>query len=410
MLVMGAQQGAGVSSQALVTRRGVVAGLLGAAAGLGACSERIPPQARNLPAEPILPPVLTPPMQSAWPSLDARAQAMISTGQTPGLSISVMCNANWMYSKGFGLADIGRGLKMTPQTEFRIGSVSKQFTAAAIMLLAEERFLKLTDPLALYLPQFPRAADITLTQLLSHTSGLGDYLADVYPIDRRHSYNADELIAAISSSRPLFQSEPGTAWHYSNSGFALLGIVVEKLARMPYRDFCRWRLFAAAGLGDTRIGTPDADPSACVGYSPGFHPTVSIPPSLIGGAGAISSTSQDLCRWHALLMRGQVLQPASFKTMQTPVRFRNGALVAPSYGLGLSLGRFGEARFISHSGLVNGFTAHLRSFPDQRLTVAILSNCDGGGSDAFTATQIALRDEVSRLALSALKPNRQSVS
>lgn len=369
-----------------------------------------------MPAEPIRPPVTPPPLQSAWPSLDAMAARMIANGQTPGLSLSIMQGSNWMYSKGFGLADIARRLPATPQTPFRIGSVSKQFTAAAIMLLAEERFLKLSDPLALYLPEFPRAADVTLTQLLSHTSGLGDYLADVYPINRHHSYSAGEIMAAIASSRPLFQSEPGTAWHYSNSGFALLGIVVEKLARMPYHDFCRWRLFASAGLGDTSIGAPDAEPGACVGYYPdyraagGFQPTLSIPPSLIGGAGAISSTTEDLCRWHAVLMNGKVLKPASFKTMQTPVRFRNGGLVAPNYGLGLGLGRFGNDRVISHSGLVNGFTAHLRSFPDRKLTVAILCNSDGGGSDSFTAAQVALRDEASRLALAALRPYRRSAS
>lgn len=382
------------------------------AAGLAACSDREPPHVLSLPAEPILPPVLTPPMQSAWPSLDARIQGMIDDRLMPGLSLSVMVNANWLYSKGFGLADIARKLPVTPRTPFRIGSVSKQFTAAAILQLAEERFLKISDPLSRYLPQFPRAADVTLSQLLSHTSGLGDYLADVYPLDRHRTYGSGEILKAIAAANPLFQSEPGTAWHYSNSGFALLGIIVEQLSGMPYRDFCTWRLFAEAGLGDTSINTPDSgpdsEPAACIGYTPGFHPTVSIPPSLIGGAGAISSTTEDLCRWHAVLMRGQVLQPASFRTMQTAVRLKNGAPVAPSYGFGLSLGRFGGARFISHSGLVNGFTAHLRSFPEQRLTIAALSNCDGGGADSFTQAQAMLHDEVSRLALAALRPVRQT--
>lgn len=392
-----------------MTRRGVLAGL---AVGLSACSEPTPPQVLNPPAEPIPAPFSPPPMQSAWPSLDAQAKATIAAGLAPGLSLTVMRNGMWLYSKGFGLANISRNATMTPQTMFRIGSVSKQFTAAAIMMLSEQRMLALTDPLALYLPQFPRAAEITIAQLLSHTSGLGDYLAGVYPVERRRSYSTDELLAAIAASRPLFEKEPGTAWHYSNSGFALLGIVIEKVSGLSFRDFCTWRLFAEAGLHDTRITTA-ADPAVCVGYYPdfrapgGFRATQSIPPSLIGGAGAISSTTEDLCRWHAILMSGKVLQPASFRAMQTPVRSRGGSLT-PNYGLGLTLGRFGGTRFIAHSGLVNGFTAHLRTFPDQRLTVAALYNSDGGGVSGFAEAKNSLHAEASSLGLAVRGPGWRS--
>jgi len=357
-----------------------------------------------------------------WPSLDALADGMVKRKLTPGLSLSVMHNGKLLYSKGFGVANVETGAEMTPTTGSRVASITKQFTAASILLLAEQGMLRLDDPLARFLPDFPRAADITLRQMLSHTAGLSDYINgqshDILVAAQTRDYTSDEIIPIIRSRTPLYRFQPGTSWLYSNSGFALLGIVVEKVSGLAFADFTDQHLFQPAGLSNTTIDKTCTTANVCAGYTPnyraphGFDLNPPVSPSFIGGAGAIRSTTEDLCLWHKALLTGKVLKPQSVMAMTTPTLLKNGTPAyehrgpeAMEYGLGMGIGTLPEddLKVISHGGRVNGFTGHLRSVPETGLTVAILYNSDGGGAPGFSAAQKGLRTEATKLGLQAIR-------
>lgn len=353
-----------------------------------------------------------------WPSLDALGEAMVRRKQSPGVSLSVMHDGTLIYSKGFGVANVESGAAMTPVTGSRVASITKQFTAAAVLLLAEQGKLSLDDPLVRFLPDFPRAADITLRQMMSHTAGLSDYINgqshDILVAAQTRDYTADELLPIIKSRTPLYRFQPGTSWLYSNSGFALLGIVVEKVSGQAFADYCDQHLFKPAGLRNTVIDKTCTTNNVCAGYTPnyrtpgGFDLNPPVSPSFIGGAGAIRSTTEDLCLWHSALLNGKVLKPHSVMAMTTPTLLKNGTPAyehrgpeAMEYGLGMGIGTLPEddLKVISHGGRVNGFTGHLRSVPDAKLTVAILYNSDGGGAPGFSAAQKGLRTEATKLGL-----------
>ena len=397
---------------------GVAGGLTAGALTLWAGATYLPRTAVHLPkavtpAEPA-PPAPEPPLKD-WPTLDAMAQRMIERKVTPGLSLSVMRDGHLLYSAGYGRSQLAPSHDVTPHTGFRIASISKQFTAAAILLLAEEGKLSLGDPLARFIPDFPRADIMTLRQLLSQTSGLDDYLsgrhADILTAAQTHDYTQQGLLEAIKTSDPLFRCPPGMKWVYSNTGFALLGIVVERLSGLSLAEFCRQRLFIPAGMSRTAIDpVTTTAPDLCEGHRAnrslrdGFGQVWPVSPSFAGGSGGIRSTSADLCRWHAALLAAKILTPASLAAMLTPTRLKDDSFAldrdnarAPGYGLGMRLGFIDATPFFTHSGRINGFTGQLLTLPVQRLTMAVLYNCDGANDGGFFPAQHDLRQEAIRL-------------
>lgn len=415
------------SPRALLMRRdvltGIATGLTGGALTLWAgatflpktvahLSNPPPPTGKSI-AEPVAPP--PPPPLLDWPSLDELAGRMIERRVTPGLSLSVMKGGVMLYSAALGNARLLPKQPVDAQTGFRIASISKQFTAAAILLLREEGKLRLDDPLARFLPDFPRADIMTLRELLSHTSGLDDYLsgrhAEMLTAAQTHDYTQTGLLEAIKAAAPLFRAAPGLKWVYSNTGFALLGIVVERLSGLSLAAFCRKRLFDPAGMTRTAIDALNADdPDVCEGHRAnrrlrdGFGQVWPVSASFTGGAGALRSTSADLCRWHSALMDGRILKAASLTEMLTPVRLKNGAFAldrenshSPGYGLGMRLGFTDGQPYFTHSGRINGFTGQLLTLPLEQLTVAMLYNCDGANDGGFFPSHAALREEAVRL-------------
>ncbi|MCR6660816.1 MAG: beta-lactamase family protein [Asticcacaulis sp.] len=403
---------------AILTRRSTLGLMLAALAGNAAAPSLIRTvEKAATPATPAKK-TLGPPLLD-WPSLTALGQAMVDKKLTPGLSLSVMAAGVLLYSKGFGLANIESNAAATPQTGFRVASITKQFTAAAILLLAEGGLLTLDDPLSKFLPAVPRGENITLRQLLSHTSGMGDYIngqvSSILTEAQTRDYTADELIKIITARQPFYRAQPGATWLYSNSAFTLLGIVVEKLSGMAFADFCAQHLFAPAGLSQTVIDKICNTTAICNGYRPNFRAPMKydlampISPSFAGGAGAIRSTTEDLCLWHLALLSGKVLKPESVEAMLTPTLLRNGKPAYErqgadplEYGLGQGLGTMKSLKLAAHGGRINGFTGHLRSFTDSKLTVAILYNSDGGGAPGFAAAQKGLKTEASRLGIEHL--------
>lgn len=399
---------------------GLGLGGLAGAATIGCLIQRDKPPATQVAT------VAAPPLKN-WPTLDALGEKMVKAKQTPGLSLSVMHAGTLLYSKGFGLAQVGTDQAVTPQTGFRIASITKHFTAAAILLLAEDGKLSVDQPLSRFLPNFPRSSEVSLRQLLSHTAGLNDYIngqsKSILDEAARRDYNSTELLTVVENRKPLYKRQPGEAWLYSNSGFTLLGLVAERLSGQPLGDFMHERLFKPAGLTRTAIDKSCTAVSGCSGYRPNYHAetkfdqVLPISPSFASGAGAIRSTTEDLCLWQAALMSGKVLKARSLQAMLTPVMLKDGTPALEKrgpetlqYGFGLGLGTQGSLRFASHGGRINGFTGHLRMFPDQALTVAILYNSDGGGAPGFSAAQRGLRTEATTLAMQELGLAQQLVT
>lgn len=364
-------------------------------------------------------------------AVDALAAAAVADGITPGLSLAVMRKGELVHARGFGAANLETGTPVTPETVFRVGSVSKQFIATAIALLAEEGKLAFDDPLSRHLPLFPRAGDITLRQMLTHTSGLGNYTETQPPSlffrQARTDYNDAELLAAMAATSPLFKFEPGTAWAYSNTAYVLLGLVVQVVSGEPYAQFLRRRLFEPAGMTQTSVDdAAEVVPHRASGYSakpsadPGKRAVVRnaeyISMTFPGAAGAMRSTAADLCRWHAALLGGRIVKPETLQVMLTPVRLKNGELPeaplppdAPKdaprkplkYGFGLFFGDFENHPFVEHDGGIFGFVSMFRSFQAERVTVVVLVNYDGFDSPEKMQRVRNVEDAAARAGLAA---------
>lgn len=343
-----------------------------------------------------------------WTRIRAMGEAIIAEGLTPGLQISVRQGADVVFQQGFGRANVETATPMTASSVLRIGSLTKQFTAATLLLLEAEGRLSLTDPLSRFLPDFPRAADLTLERMLNHTSGLGNY-TDAASLNAffqagRPDRSMAEMVEIMKASPGLQAFEPGTGWAYSNTAYVLLGAVIEKASERRYDVAMKERLFTPLGLNDTAV-----DDAAQVvaqrgsGYTPTLTPGVFQNASFIsmsypGAAGSMRSTTTDLCRWHQALLGGKVLSAAALARMLTPATLTDGSLPMQGgspirYGLGLSIGEAAGRSLISHSGGIQGFSAYLGSYPNDGLTVATIVNVDGGPAGArVQAMRVAIRD------------------
>lgn len=359
-----------------------------------------------------------------WGAVEAAAERGIAEQKAPGLQLSVMRDGALVYSKGFGLANLEIRTPVFATSIFRMGSLAKQFTAAAMLLLAEDGRLSLDDRLARFLPDFPRAGEISLRQMLNHSSGLGNYTETPSPRgflqDSRPDYDDAALIAAMRAIEPLYAFEPGTGWAYSNTAYILLGLVVARASGRSYAQFLRERLFAPHGLVRTAIDdAAEIVPGRVSGYTPvpgGFANASFISMSYAGAAGALRSTTDDLCRWHdLLLLKGRVLRPASLEAMTAPGRLASGELPSVAgasaeapripilYGLGLGIGRTrGGRRLLAHVGGIQGFSAMLRTFVAEKVTIAMAANSDDGQNDRGMAAWLnAIRDAAEQAVFAA---------
>jgi CubicO group peptidase (beta-lactamase class C family) len=277
------------------------------------------------------------------------------------------------------MAEIELGVPIAPDMVFRVGSVTKEFTAACVLRLVEEGRLALDDPVGKYLPDFPTGGrKVTIVQLLTHTSGIRSY-TDMPSWFRRMSEDwTPREIQAFFQDEP-FDFEPGTRWHYDNSGYVLLGEILEKVTGKPYADLVAETIFRPLGMKDTRYGsdTPIV-PNRVAGYQKSPNGIVNarfLSMTQPYAAGALVSTVDDLARWHRALDAGSVLKPESLRRMWTPVRLPDGA--DTRYGFGWMVWSYDGHAVVEHGGGINGFqTANLR-LPDDRIYVAVLSNCGG---------------------------------
>lgn len=296
-------------------------------------------------------------------------------GDVPGAAVLVLRDGEPVVRRGYGLADVVAGVEVIPQTNFRLASVSKQFTAATILLLAEDGLVGLDDPVRKWLPSLPGAADaVTIHHLLSHTSGLIDY-EDVMPEGLGRQVRDADVLAILEGQDRLY-FEPGSQYRYSNSAYALLTLIVEAASGKAYPDFLRERIFAPLGMDDS-VAFVDGESTVAnraFGHSlvnGSWVRTDQSPTSAVLGDGGIYSSIDDLAKWDAALYDDRLLSDetrALAFSDQTGVRIREDNVHAYGYGWRLDGGR------MWHSGETIGFRNVIIRDPSQRLTVIVLTN------------------------------------
>jgi CubicO group peptidase (beta-lactamase class C family) len=278
-----------------------------------------------------------------------------------------------VFNKAYGSANLEWDVPNTPTTKFRLGSITKQFTAASILLLEERGKLSVDDPLKKYMPDAPAAWDkVTIYHLLTHTSGVADFTRfPDYPKMEPFATTPAKLVA-LFRDKPM-DFEPGEKWSYDNSGYVLLTYVIEKVTGEGYEKFVRENIFVPLGMTDSGYDSNSAIiPHRAAGYSPGRGGVENagfIHMSVPQGAGALYSTTGDLLKWERGLFGGKVLKPASLEKMTTPFR--------SNYALGLMIETAGGHKRISHGGGIEGFNTQLTYYPDDKLTVVVLANLNG---------------------------------
>ena len=302
---------------------------------------------------------------------DKYMNAQASVNEFSG-TVLVAQKGKIIYEKAFGMADKEWTIPNTIQTEFEIGSITKQFTAACILQLAEQEKLSLTDKLSEYFPDFPKGDSVTVHTLLTHTSGIKGYteLPEFWKISTL-PIEKDSMVALIK--RQPYNFSPGTSWSYSNSGYFLLGCIIEKVSGKSYSDYVLNNVIHKADLKNTFVNRWDTVlPYRAKGYdkSPdGWRNTSYISMEGPYSAGAMISTIEDLYQWNKALSSNKILTLAMFDKMITPYK--------EHYGYGLFIDSFQHHARIGHDGGINGFTSYLGYFPDDDIVVAGLSNHGG---------------------------------
>jgi CubicO group peptidase (beta-lactamase class C family) len=324
-------------------------------------------------------------------SITAIDQAMnraVELGWTPGGVVAVSEDGKIVFAKGYGHANLETGTPATPDTVFRIGSLTKQFTAASVLLLEQDGRLKLDNPVALYLPEFPQTDKTTILQLLTQTSGIADYVGRAYERETLFSHTTEQLVAYVLAASPLHTFPPGTQWQYSSSNYVLAGAIVERVSGMSLRAFLKARIFDPLGMRNTALDdSRDVVPNRASGYdraASGFTNTRAISMTVPFAAGAMRSTAGDLLVWMDALTHGRVLDGAHYRMMTTPARLSNGSSafqVLPdgsrrevSYGMGLFVTGDPRRPDLGHGGAIDGFTSQLGVYGQSGVAVAILLN------------------------------------
>ncbi|MDP4150785.1 MAG: serine hydrolase [Bacteroidota bacterium] len=306
--------------------------------------------------------------------LDTYMQAQDSVNEFSG-AVLVASKGKVIYQRAFGYADREWKQPNTLDTKFEICSLTKQFTAAAILQLAEEHKLSLDDKLSRYFPGYPKGDSVTLHMLLNHTSGIANVaITPGYNILHASSLTKDSIVTLFK--KQPYNFTPGTKWDYSNSNYFLLGYIIEKVTGQPYDAFLLKNVTSKAGLANTALNHVDSVlANRARGYSRSesgiWKNAEEFPVELVYSAGAIISTPEDLYHWQQALWGGRIVSPAMFAKMTTPYM--------ANYGYGLKIDSFHEHQRISHGGAVPGFTSFLGYFPADDLHIVVLSN-DFGNS------------------------------
>jgi D-alanyl-D-alanine carboxypeptidase len=305
------------------------------------------------------------------PALDDRIKGMMQRQHIPGMAIVVIKNGLVIERRGYGFADRKTQATVSADTAFPIGSITKQFTATAVMLLVEDDKLDLDTPIRQYLTDLPPTwQPLTLRQLLSHTSGLSEQY------DYGKIKNPKDI---LKFGNPQLDFPPGETWSYSNTGYLVAGQIIEQVSGQSYHDFMRDRIFQPLGMSQTEAAVTPSLPNLATGYfwnDRGWNHQLDED-TLAGwqwadAAGNIISTATDMTKWVAALNTGKLLKPSSYAQLWNATPLKNGQRTI--YGLGWFLGNFNQHPYTEHGGNIAGYSSGLFRFPDDRIDVMILTN------------------------------------
>ncbi len=320
------------------------------------------------------------------------------TSATPGCAVGVGVDGAPTLTRGYGMADLEHDVRISPETIFEAGSVSKQFTAAAVLLLARDGKLSLDDPVRKHIPELPDyGSPLTIRHMLNHTSGLRDWgsveAIAGWPRTTR-AYTHAHVLDIVSRQHSL-NFTPGTHWSYSNTGFNLSAILVARVAKMSFADFTRMRLFEPVGMMHTswRDDHTRIVKNRAIGYEEAngaFH--TDMPFEDVHGNGGLLTTVGDLLKWNEHFWSPKVGDAAFVAEEQRPVAFSGGS--GHGYGLGLMIDERRGVRQVDHSGSTAGYLAHLARYPDQHVSVAVLCNVSNAGATqrAYDVADLYLAD------------------
>jgi CubicO group peptidase (beta-lactamase class C family) len=328
---------------------------------------------------------------AAREKIDAAVREALATSGVPSASIAVVRDGRVAYLQAYGSARLEPPAPATAAMRYSIGSVSKQFTATAILMLAEEGKLSLDDKVARFAPGLTGADAVTLREILSHTSGYQDYWPQDYVPPFMLEPTTASAILDRWARKPL-DFEPGTQYQYSNTGYVLAGVIVEKASGMPLLPFLSARIFRPLGMASVanidqeRLG--DTDPTGYLRYALGPpRPAPKEGKGWLFAAGELAMTAEDLARWNLAMIQKRLLKPESYRQMQTEVLLKNG--VGIGYGLGIEVKSRNGHRVLQHGGEVSGFTSTNVVFPDDGVAVTVLVNQDSIDTSGVIAGRIA---------------------
>jgi D-alanyl-D-alanine carboxypeptidase len=322
--------------------------------------------------------------------IDAAAQQVLSATGVPSASIAIVKGGRIVYLQAYGDAHLEPRVSAKPGMRYSIGSISKQFTASAILMLAEQGKLSLDDPVARFVPDLTRAKDVTIRQVLSHTSGYQDYWPQDYvPPFMMKPITADKILD-LWARKPL-DFEPGTEWQYSNTGYVIAGLIVERASGTRLLEFLSKQIFeplsmkSVMNIDQERLTETDA-----TGYTRyGLGPLRIAPKEGKGwlfAAGELAMPAEDLAKWDISVMNQALMKPSSYRELETSIVLKNG--IATNYGLGIGVRREFSRRTLEHGGEVSGFTSSNLVFPDDHAAVVVLTNEDAVDASEQIAQKI----------------------
>jgi len=314
--------------------------------------------------------------------IDKLATDALARSGVPSASIAVVRDGKIVYLNAYGSARLEPKTPATTTMRYSIGSISKQFTAVALLLLQEQGKLSLDDKVGKFIPDLTRANEVTIRQLLSHTSGYQDYWPQDYVMPMMLQPVTAAKILDMWARKPL-DFEPGSKWQYSNTNYVIAGVIIEKVSGKPLLQFLKEKVFAPLGMtsvaniDEKRLG--DTDPTGYMRYALG--PLRVAPKEGAGwlfAAGELAMTAEDLAKWNISIMDRKLLRPASYRELEREAQLNNG--LGTRYGLGVSLATEAGHRAVSHGGEVSGFVSESVVFPDDRVSVVALTNQDASSA------------------------------
>jgi CubicO group peptidase (beta-lactamase class C family) len=323
--------------------------------------------------------------------VDGVAEHALSTTGVPSASLAIVRNGAIVYTKAYGKAHLDPDEAAEPRMRYSIGSISKQFTAAAILMLQQDGKLSVDDPVGKYLPELTRANEVTIREVLSHTSGYEDYWPEDYLMPPMREPTSAQHILDVWGKKPL-DFEPGTKWQYSNTGYVIAGRIVEKVSGEPLIQFLEERIFHPLAMKEvwnsdvTKLGETDAWGTIRYALGP-LRPAPKEGAGWMFAAGELAMPAYDLAQWDISVMNRSLLEGKSYDEMETAVRLKDGS--SSRYGLGMFVRDLDGHLELEHSGEVSGFVAENMVFPRDKMAIAVLTNQDASRAAGQIGQELA---------------------